>query len=266
MARTTRCLVRVGCAGWSIPRIASARFATEGSHLARYADTLDAVEINSSFHRPHAATVYARWAATVPRDFRFAVKVPRTITHEHALIDADEELAIFLDQVAGLGSKLGPLLVQLPPSHEHQARVATAFFRALRARFDGLVALEPRHPSWCAPEADRMLVDLAIARVAADPPAGGCGAPGGSSALRYVRLHGSPDVYWSSYDAAYLADLEGRLRVLATNAPVWCVFDNTAAGAASLNALDLRARLDAPRARRPERGAVIAPAPSRRRT
>lgn len=266
MGRTRRCRVRVGCAGWAIPRIAAARLATEGSHLARYAAAFDAVEINSSFHRPHAATVYARWAATVPRDFRFAVKAPRTITHEHALVDADEELARFLDQVSGLGTKLGPLLVQLPPSHEHEPRVAARFFRALRARFDGLVALEPRHRSWCSPEADRMLVDLAIARVAADPPAGGCGEPGGSSAFRYVRLHGSPRVYWSSYDAADLGALGDRLRALAATAPVWCVFDNTAAGAASLNALDLRARLGAPRARPAESGAAIAVAPARRRT
>lgn len=266
MGRTTRCRVRVGCAGWAIPKVAAARLATEGSHLARYAAALDAVEINSSFHRPHAAAVYARWAAAVPRDFRFAVKVPRTITHDHALIDAEDELDVFLDQVAGLGTRLGPLLVQLPPSHEHDRRVASRFFRGLRRRFDGLVAVEPRHPSWCSPEADRLLVDLAIARVAADPPAGGCGAPGGWPGLRYVRLHGSPDVYWSSYDEAYLDALDVRLRALAATSPVWCVFDNTAAGAATLNALDLRARLDVARLRRTDRGSPIAPASARRRT
>ena len=111
-----------------------------------------------------------------------------------------------------------------------------------------------------------MLVDLAIARVAADPPAGGCREPAGSPVLRYVRLHGTPDVYWSSYDAATLAALEQRLRAMAASAPVWCVFDNTAAGAATLNALDLRVRLDAPRAPRAPAGAAIALAPGRRRT
>src|SRR5690606_30485903 len=145
VGRTTRCRVRIGCAGWAIPKIAAERMPGEGSHLARYAAALDAVEINSSFHRPHAAKVYERWAAAVPPSFRFAVKLPRTITHEHALVGAAGELDAFLEQVAGLGGKLGPLLVQLPPSHAWDARVAPRFFRALRARFDGLVACAPRH-------------------------------------------------------------------------------------------------------------------------
>jgi uncharacterized protein YecE (DUF72 family) len=263
MSVRARCRVRVGCAGWSIPRIAAARFAGEGTHLQRYAGTLDAVEINSSFYRPHATRVYERWAASTPRAFRFAVKVPREITHEHALDDVDVPLGAFLDQVAGLGARLGPLLVQLPPKLEADLATADRFFRTLRARFEGDVACEPRHPSWCAPAVDRLLVDHQVARVAADPPAGGCSVPGGWGGLRYLRLHGSPDVYWSTYEDERLAALEASIRAYARTAPVWCVFDNTAAGAASLNALDLLERLTRTP---PERatGAVIAPVSDRR--
>src|SRR5690349_12428290 len=69
--------VRVGCAGWSLPKEHADRFPAEGSHLERYAACFPAVEINSSFYKPHRPTTYARWAASVPPDFRFSVKVPK---------------------------------------------------------------------------------------------------------------------------------------------------------------------------------------------
>ncbi len=77
--------IRIGTAGWSIPKEHAAAFPAEGSHLQRYAQVFGAVEINSSFYRPHRRTTYERWAASVPEAFRFAVKVPKTITHEHRL-------------------------------------------------------------------------------------------------------------------------------------------------------------------------------------
>ncbi|MGZ9032643.1 MAG: DUF72 domain-containing protein [Burkholderiaceae bacterium] len=77
--------VRIGTAGWSIPRARAERCASEGSHLARYARVLSCAEINTSFHRSHRYEVYARWAAQTPSGFRFAVKVPRAITHDQRL-------------------------------------------------------------------------------------------------------------------------------------------------------------------------------------
>jgi len=72
----------VGCAGWSLPREQWPAFAAEGTHLQRYASRFNAVEINSSFYRPHLPKTYARWAQSVPPGFRFSVKVPQRITHE----------------------------------------------------------------------------------------------------------------------------------------------------------------------------------------
>jgi uncharacterized protein YecE (DUF72 family) len=65
--------LKIGTAGWAIPRDAADSFPVEGTSLARYAGRFDAVEINSSFHRPHRPATYARWSAGVPADFRFAV-------------------------------------------------------------------------------------------------------------------------------------------------------------------------------------------------
>jgi len=113
------------------------------------------------------------------------------------------------------------------------------FFRALRQRVTCDIACEPRHASWFAPEADAMLAALRVSRVAADPPrAPGDGSPGGWRGFAYYRMHGSPKIYYSSYDDDRLAQLA---RQLAGVQPSWCIFDNTAAYAALRNALALQA-------------------------
>ena len=97
-----------------------------GSHLERYARRLNAVEINSSFYRPHRRTTYQRWAQCVPDDFRFAVKMPKAITHEAGLADCGALLDRFVDEVTGLGEKLAVLLVQLPPKSAFRSASPTA--------------------------------------------------------------------------------------------------------------------------------------------
>ena len=119
--------IRVGTAGWSIPRAAAFRFDSAGTHLQRYSRYLRCTEINSSFHRPHAAATYAKWRDSTPQDFRFAVKMPRTITHELKLQDARDSFVTFLAQTDGLAEKRGPILVQLPPSLSFDAAVMTRF-------------------------------------------------------------------------------------------------------------------------------------------
>ena len=233
----------VGCAGWGVPKPHAGRFPAAGSHLARYAARLPAVEINSSFYKPHRPATYARWAATVPPAFRFAVKVPKAVTHEKRLTGAADLLDAFLAEATALGDEIGPLLVQLPPSLPFRGEVAGGFLTELRERFAGGVVLEPRHPTWFTPEGERLLASFRVGRVAADPavvPA--AGEPGGWDGLAYFRLHGSPKVYHSDYPPAYLDALAGRLRAT-TAAERWCIFDNTADFAAPANALDLLARL-----------------------
>ena len=233
---------RVGTAGWAIPRDEAHRFPTDGSGLARYAARFNAVEINSTFYRSHRASTYARWVETTPPDFRFAVKLPRAITHEARLVEAAPQVKAFRAEAIQLGEKLGPLLVQLPPSLAFDAAVADRFFGDLRDVWPEAIVCEPRHASWFEVDADALLCAYRIGRVAADPPPHPAAAvPGGWKAMRYWRLHGSPQMYFSAYD-------EPALRLLARDVcagedETWCMFDNTASGAAAANALSLQAML-----------------------
>jgi len=231
----------IGCAGWSLRKEFAAEFPGEGSHLERYAGRFNGVEINSSFYRPHRLSTYQRWAESTPPGFAFAVKMPKRITHTQRLIDAQPLIEQFAAEIAGLGDKLSVVLVQLPPSLMFREAVAEPFFRDLQRTLACPVACEPRHRSWFEPEAEQLLVDAGVSRVAADPSVVPAAAePGGASQLRYVRWHGSPQMYYSSYEAAALHALAARLREFADQSdPLWCIFDNTAEGAATSNALQL---------------------------
>lgn len=236
----------IGCAGWTLPAAVQPAFPAEGSHLERYAARFPAVEINSSFHRPHRPSTYAKWAASVPPGFRFCAKLPKTITHERRLVDADEALAAFLGEAGALGSTLACLLVQLPPSLAFDADVCERFFTSLRAATPVAAVCEPRHASWFTPEVDGLLDAWHIAGVAADPARVAAAAePGGWRGMAYYRLHGSPRTYYSSYTDEYLDALASRIREdVNAGRETWCIFDNTAAGAAAQNALDLVTRLN----------------------
>ncbi len=231
--------VRIGTAGWSIPKEHAGAFPADGSHLERYAAVFNAVEINSSFYRPHRLTTYERWAASVPDGFQFAVKVPKAITHERRLTETGDLLERFLSEVSGLGPKLGPLLVQLPPSLPFEPATSDRFLQALREQVTSGIVCEPRHGSWFTPLVDSLLDELQIARVAADPaPAPGAGEPGGWRGLSYYRLHGSPRIYYSPYsDEALGAMAERLVHLAAAGGQCWCIFDNTAASFATRDAL-----------------------------
>ncbi len=240
-------MIHVGCAGWSLPRAVQEGFAPGDSHLARYATRFDITEINSSFHRPHLRSLYEKWAAAVPPGFRFCAKLPKTITHERRLVDCDALLAEFLDQAGGLGDKLACLLVQLPPSLAFDAAAAATFLQQLRGRFAGALALEPRHATWFEGDADGLLREMQVARVLADPVRHAPGRwPGGWPQRIYLRLHGTPRVYYSSYETPMLQALAQRLLQARDDGvqDAWCIFDNTASGAAAADALALQRLLE----------------------
>lgn len=195
----------IGTAGWQLPK--SLRLApSTDPQLLRYAGLFNAVEINSTFYRPHQAKTFTRWAASVPSGFRFAVKMHKEVTHLHRLADI-RPAQTFLEMVSVLGDKLGPVLVQLPPSLTW-SDIAEDFLAALREVYDGAVVLEARHPSWASHDAQQAMKANAISGVAADPPLLSTDLrPSGHAEPVYFRLHGSPRVYWSSYSDEFLEAL-----------------------------------------------------------
>lgn len=234
-------IIHIGCAGWNIARQNIAHFDREGTHLERYSRTFNCCEINSSFYRPHKYSTWERWSASVPEEFRFSVKLPRTITHDAELKCGSADLAAFFKQVTFLGEKLGPVLIQLPPRCVFDHVTAKHFFGRIREQHGGEVVLEARHPSWFNPQTDDLLKEFSIAGVAADPacvPA--AGHPMGFRQLVYFRLHGSPRCYYSAYSDKLLKALARRIVKLAKESRVWCIFDNTAVGLAVPNALQLK--------------------------
>ena len=232
--------LRLGTAGWNVPSTSKEKAGGSGSHLERYARVMNAVEINTSFYRPHRRATYEKWARATPHDFRFAVKVPQTISHAGKFDEANVDR--FLNESAGLGDKLSVFLIQFPPSRAFDRLEAQDLFGAIRTRSSVALVCEPRHESWFAPKADTWLRKNRISRVAADPPrVPGADQPGGWTGLHYFRLHGAPRVYYSAYDEDFLNRLAAQLSVDSMRGETWCVFDNTAAGAALQNALELAA-------------------------
>ncbi|WP_027798991.1 DUF72 domain-containing protein [Paraburkholderia dilworthii] len=237
--------LHIGCAGWALSSNVAARFPSQGSHLERYARIFPAVEINSSFYRSHQPKTYARWSESVSDAFRFSVKIPQTVSHELRLRDADAAMSAFVAEIAPLGEKLACLLLQLPPSLAFEKSAAHEFFALVCGLTNTRVVCEPRHATWFTDEAAQTLIDGGVACVRAHPPPVAGVEPVGDPRTLYIRLHGSPRIYYSAYDEPFIEAVAARI-VEARNsgADVWCIFDNTAHGEALPNALMLMEKLE----------------------
>jgi uncharacterized protein YecE (DUF72 family) len=229
---------RIGTAGWALPKALRVSHAASNSVLEQYAALFDAVEINSSFYKPHRRSTYERWRASVPESFRFAVKLSKVITHELGLVATQSETVAFMQSAAGLEQKLAVILVQLPPSRTFDAAIAGAFFNVLRQETSAHIVCEARNPSWFGSDATTVLETYRITRVAADPVRPGCEfAAQAHPDFAYFRLHGAPRVYYSPYSIGRLQDVS---LAAGAAAETWCIFDNTAAGAAWADAAALQ--------------------------
>jgi uncharacterized protein YecE (DUF72 family) len=235
--------IYIGTAGWNVPQEIKTEFSNSGTHLERYSQTLNAVEINSSFYRDHKFETYEKWQKSVPQNFRFSVKLSKYFTHTHSLQKTGPQLKEVISTMAGLSSKWGLLLVQLPPSLQFEAKHAEKFFAKLKKFCPVPVALEPRHRTWAQPRALKLLEEYDISKVLADPEP--CRAPlklrpGVEKSLRYFRLHGSPIMYRSLYEPELLKKIVYRIRhPISPAQQTWVIFDNSTYGRATINALQL---------------------------
>lgn len=228
--------MNIGTAGWNLPP--PAREPTR-CYLEQYATIFNCSEINSTFYHRHRHQTYVRWAASVPQNFCFSVKIPKTLTHDRG--GRLTEIRAFLDEISNLSSTLGPLLFQFPPGRSFVKAEIGALFGLLRRGYAGPVVVEPRHHSWASADALKVLEEYHISVVAADPqPVRGLPCLRDPQTAWYFRLHGTPRMYYSSYTDDVLQGVAEKLLSVPIQNNVWCIFDNTAMGAAFYNAFTLQ--------------------------
>lgn len=144
--------VRLGTQGWNYDAWAGAFYPTgtrAADFLATYARAFDAVEVDATFYAVPSEQTVRGWAARTPADFRFALKLPQTLTHERHLRGGDDVLESFLDRARLLGPKLGPILVQLGPAFGPAELPALARFLP-KLPADVRFAVEFRDRAWLA--------------------------------------------------------------------------------------------------------------------
>jgi uncharacterized protein YecE (DUF72 family) len=211
--------------------------------LAWYASRFRTVELNNPFYRVPTVETVARWRDSVPEDFLFAVKVNREITHARRL-RAAEPLGEFLRRAEVLGSRLGPLLLQLPPQLRLDPALLEEFLSSLTTAHRWVI--EFRHPSWQVPSVYDALGRRAVALCV---PVGGPLAPDlvPTAPFTYVRMHAGarPD---GAFDEAVLRTWAARLRALVRSGKdVYVYFNNDRAGHAPHDAARLTEMLGAKR-------------------
>lgn len=157
--------IRIGTQGWNYAQWVGPFYpgGTRAEDFLRlYARAFGSVEVDSTFYAVPPAKVVQGWAAKVPEGFRFALKLPRAITHEQRLVDCREPLAEFLAAARLLGPKLGPVLVQFGPDFGPEHRPALARFLP-QLPGDVRFAVEFRRRGWLIRPILDLLRDYGVA-------------------------------------------------------------------------------------------------------
>lgn len=163
-------MVLIGTSGWQYRHWAGGFYegVPQRAWLESYAEHFDTVELNNSFYNLPERRNFEAWRARTPEGFVFSVKMSRFLTHIKKLQEPEEPVARFLDRVEGLGPKLGPVLIQLPPSLQANPQrldaVLALFPRGMK------IAVEFRHDSWYTEEVRDLLHQHGAALCLADSP------------------------------------------------------------------------------------------------
>lgn len=238
--------IYVGTSGWHYPHWRTRFYPADlpaTQWLDFYRQQLASVEINNSFYRLLDAHTVRAWRARTPRDFVFAVKGSRFITHNKKLKDAQEPLQRFLEPLTAFGRQLGPIVFQLPPHWGVNSERLEEFLSMLpKGR---RYSLELRNLQWHSETVYALLrryrVAFCIFQLA------GFTTPFIVTAdFVYVRLHGPEGKYAGNYHAQTLKAWARRARTWASEGrAVYIYFDNDQAGYAAHNAIALQRYLDA---------------------
>lgn len=206
--------------------------------LEHYADTFPTVEVNNAFYRLPEKSVFEAWRARTPAGFVVAVKVSRYLTHVKRLQDPTEPVHRYAERAAALGDRLGPSLLQLPPTLRADA---DALDKTLREFPRGWrVAVEPRHPSWWTDEIRAVLERHNAALCWADRRGRPVTPLWRTADFGYLRLHEGRAKPWPHYGRTSLSTWAGRLRETFGTKATFVYFNNDPGGAAVQDANMLR--------------------------
>lgn len=238
---------RVGTSGWSYRHWLGV-FYPEGlkpaKFLEHYVKHFDCVELNASFYRLPQEKTVENWVRRTPEGFRFCLKLSRLITHRKRLVGVEEPLEAFFERFRALeeAGKLGPVLVQLPPSLRFDSGMAESFFSLLRERYgQHRFALEARHASWFSEESLDLLKEHGIAHVIADSGGRFPYHEAITADFVYLRFHGPGQLYASDYPDDVLKEFAHKVvGWLRWGFEVWAFFNNDVGGYAVKDALKLK--------------------------
>ncbi|HYH00336.1 MAG TPA: DUF72 domain-containing protein [Terriglobales bacterium] len=250
--------IRIGTSGWHYQHWRGPFYAERcpaNKMLDFYVQHFDTVEINNSFYKLPSAETFQFWRAATPRNFNFAVKASRFITHNKKLKDPENALDRFLPPAEELREKLGPILFQLPPKWRINVERLDEFLSMLPKGRRRRYAFEFREPSWLDEKVYRVLrrhnAAFCIYELA------GFRTPLNVTAdWTYVRLHGPGSKYQGSYSTEQLEEWAKHIAAWRSKMQaIYVYFDNDDSGYAAHNALELR-RLVAARIRESDKAAA----------
>jgi len=237
--------IYIGTSGWHYKHWKSVFYPKElkdADQLSFYLQSFGTVELNNSFYRIPTASAFQKWEKTVPRDFRFAVKANRYITHLKKLHDAQEATVDFIHRASQLGDKLGPILFQLPPNWKINIERLATFLAGLPENYR--YTFEFRNPSWYTEETYQLLRRYHCAFCIYEL-AGHTSPIETTAGFVYVRLHGPGGKYQGSYTDETLATWARRCRTWQKERKdVFFYFDNDQKAYAAFNALTLKKLTD----------------------
>lgn len=236
-------MYRVGTSGWQYSDWRGPMYPPDVPQrlwLEHYAGEFGTVELNNAFYRLPDRDQFADWAARVPDDFVVAVKASRYLTHIKRLNEPEEPVKRLLDAAAGLGSRLGPILLQLPPTLKADPPRLAKCLRCFPG--DVRVAVEPRHPSWWTDDVRQVLTDHGAALCWADRRSHPQTPLWRTADWGYLRLH-EGRAGWE-YGITALRTWAGRIHDEFGRADVFVYFNNDPGGAAVRNARQFRSLCD----------------------
>ena len=188
--------LRIGCSGWSYQDWVGPFYpkdAKPGDYLHLYSSIFDAVEIDSTYYRTPSSVMVANWRKNTPQGFTFTAKFPKKITHEKKLREATQQLEWYYKAVSQLREKLGPLLIQMPPSFNYKKdrEALEQFLGQIDTKYQH--AIELRNKSWFKPEVYKMLEKAHVSLVWSENQYAST-PPEATSDTAYLRMVGDRSI------------------------------------------------------------------------